>query len=103
MFAVIETGGKQYIVAKDQKLKIEKLPVEEGKKIVFDKILLVADGDSTLVGKPYVEKAKVEGTVLKQGRARKINILRYHNKTRQRKRKGHRQPFTEVQILSITK
>lgn len=101
MFAVIETGGKQYKVSVGQKIKIEKLGAEAGGNFVFDKVLLVADGEEVKIGTPYVSGAKVEVKVLKQGRDKKKIVFRYHSKTRYRKKKGHRQPFTEVEITKI--
>lgn len=100
-FAVIETGGKQYGVSAGKKLKVEKLEAKEGDSLVFDKVLLMADGENVGVGMPYVDGAKVEAKVLKQGRADKIIVFRYHSKTRYRKKKGHRQMFTEVEITGI--
>lgn len=98
LIAVIETGGKQYLVAPGQTLKIEKLPVTEGSEYVFDKVLLTSEGGKTVIGTPYIAGATVTATVEVQGRARKIRILRYHSKTRTRRRKGHRQPFTQVKM-----
>lgn len=98
-FAIIQTGGKQYKVSAGQKIKIEKLSAQAGGGVVFDKILLMADGEDVKIGTPYVEGAKVEGKVLKQGREKKKIVFRYHSKTRYRKKKGHRQDFTEVEIL----
>ena len=100
MLAIIETGGKQYLVSPDQKLNIPKLEVDEGGKVVFDKVLLMADEakGTVQVGAPYVEGAKVEAVVEKQGRARKIIVLKYKPKTRYRIRRGHRQHFTKVKI-----
>jgi large subunit ribosomal protein L21 len=100
-FAVIETGGKQYRVATGEKVKIEKLDVDEGKTVEFEKVLLAVNGDDVQVGKPYVEGVKVSGKVVRQGRADKIIVFRYHPKTRYRKKKGHRQPFTEVEITGV--
>ncbi|KKU04557.1 MAG: 50S ribosomal protein L21 [Parcubacteria group bacterium GW2011_GWA2_45_30] len=100
--AVIKTGGKQYIVSPGKKLKIEKLDVPEGGKVVFDQVLLVGDGDNVEIGKPLVLNVKVEGKVLTQGRARKVIVFKYHRKTRYRKKKGHRQHFTEIEITKIT-
>ena len=100
-FAVIETGGKQYRVTAGQKLKVEKLEAEAGKDFVFDKVLLTTDGENVKVGAPYIAGAKVEAKVLKQDRADKIIVFRYHSKTRYRKKKGHRQDYTEVQITKI--
>lgn len=103
MFAVIETGGKQYLVSSGAKIKIEKLPEETGGTVVFDKVLLIADNDAISIGKPYITGTTVEAVVTRQGRAKKIHMLRYHSKTRRRRRKGHRQHFTEVEIKSIKK
>ncbi|MEK9170329.1 MAG: 50S ribosomal protein L21 [Patescibacteria group bacterium] len=101
MFAVIETGGKQYRVQAGQRLKVEKLIVEPAENFVFDKVLLVADGEDVKIGAPYVEGAKVEAKVLKQGKERTKIVFKYHSKTRRRKKKGHRQRFTELEIISI--
>lgn len=98
MFAIIQTGGKQYKVSAGEKIKIEKLSAQAGESVAFDKILLTADGENVKIGTPYVEGAKVEGKVLKQGREKKKIVFRYHSKTRYRKKKGHRQNFTEVEI-----
>ena len=101
MFAIIETGGKQYKVAVGQKLKIEKLDAKDGDSVIFDKVLLNADGDSVNVGAPYVGGAKVEGHVLRQARDKKKIVFRYHSKTRYHKKKGHRQNFTEIEITKL--
>ncbi len=103
MFAVIETGGKQYLVGDNQKLRIEKLPSKEGESVMFDKVLLIVDGESVKVGKPYLSGVSVEAEIALQGRAKKIKMMRYHSKTRRRRRKGHRQPFTEVAIKTVKK
>lgn len=97
-FAIIQTGGKQYKVSAGQKLKIEKLDAKEGDDFIFDKVLLTADGESVKIGTPYLEGVKVEAKILKQGRDKKKIVFKYHSKTRYRKKKGHRQPFTEVEI-----
>lgn len=101
MFAVIETGGKQYKVAPGQKLKIEKLEPKVGDSLSFDKVLLVADGENVKIGAPYVDGVKVEGKVIRQGHARTVIVFKYSSKTRFRKKKGHRQKFTEVEIVGI--
>lgn len=101
MFAVIETGGKQYRVAVGEKLKVEKLDVEAGASLILDKVLLVADGENVQVGKPYVSGAKVEAKVVRQARDDKKIVFKYHSKTRYRKKKGHRQYFTELEIVSV--
>ncbi len=100
-FAVIETGGKQYRVSPGQKIKIEKLNAAEGGNFVFDKVLLMVDGEKVEIGTPYISGAKVEAKVLKQGRDKKKIVFRYHSKTRYRKKKGHKQPHTEVEITNI--
>ena len=98
MKAIIETGGKQYSVSEGDIIYVEKLDVEEGKKVVFDKVLM-ANG---VVGNPQVKGASVEGKVLKNGKGKKINIFTYKpNKTSTRKRQGHRQPYTKVEITKI--
>jgi len=101
MFAVIKTGGKQYIVSPGEKLKIEKLTGEVGESISFDMVLATFDEKNVEIGTPLVSGASVEAKVLQQGRAKKITNLRYHSKTRYRKKKGHRQHFTEVEITSV--
>ena len=102
MFAVIETGGKQYRVSPGTKVKIETVPSKDG-SLVFDKVLFVGEsnGEGVRVGSPYVSGAKVEARVIREGRAKKKIVFKYHSKTRYRKKKGHRQHFTEVEILGI--
>jgi len=102
MFAVIKTGGKQYLVSPGDKIKIEKLDVEEKKEIVFDEVLLVVkDKKNVKIGDPLVKGAKVKAKVIKQDKAKKIIIFKYKAKKRYQKKKGHRQPYTEVEILKI--
>lgn len=101
MLAVIKTGGKQYIVSPGQKVKIEKISAQEGDNFAFDEVLLAADEEKVEIGTPLLKNAKVEAKVLKQGRADKLFVFHYHNKTRHRKKAGHRQPFTEVEIEKI--
>ncbi len=100
--AVVKTGGKQYIVAPGQKLKVEKLNAKEGGKFVFVEVLLVYDDKKIEIGAPLVKGAQGEAKVLKQGRGGKIIVFKYHAKTRYRKKKGHRQFFTEIEITKIT-
>lgn len=100
--AVIKAGGKQYLVSPGQKLKVEKLPGKEGEKVMFDDVLLAADDQKTEVGTPVVQGAKVEGKIIKQGRNKKVIVFKYHSKTRYRKKKGHRQHYTEVEITKIS-
>lgn len=101
-FAVIKTGGKQYKVAEGQILKIEKLPAPEAQELVFDEVLMVSNGDAAKIGQPKVAGAQVTAKVLKNGRARKIIILKYRPKKRYKKKQGHRQHFTEIQITKIS-
>lgn len=100
-FAVIQTGGKQYRVSVGNKVKIEKLETEVNGAVSFDKVLLTVDGDSMKLGAPYVSGAKVEGKVVRQARNKKVIVFKYKSKTRQRKKRGHRQNFTEVEITKI--
>jgi len=100
-FAVIETGGKQYRVSAGQKIKVEKLKAEEGASFSFDKVLLTADGEKVALGTPFIEGEKVSAKVVKQARERKKIVFRYHSKTRYRKKKGHRQSYTEVEIIKV--
>ncbi|MEK7579781.1 MAG: 50S ribosomal protein L21 [Patescibacteria group bacterium] len=100
--AIIKTGGKQYIVSEGQKLKVEKLNQNEGEEFNFDQILLFGNDKEIQVGQPLVEGIKIKAKVLKQGRGEKKIVFKYKNKTRYKVKKGHRQPFTEVEILSIS-
>ena len=101
MYAVIETGGKQYRVTKGQSLKIEKLDKSEGDQVDFDKVLMVGSGDDVKVGSPYLTSGKVQAKVLAQGRHKKVNILKFRRRKHHMKRQGHRQDFTEVEITEI--
>jgi len=101
MFAVIKTGGKQYVVEPNQKIRIEKILGEKGSLVTFSEVLLTSDGSVVQVGDPFIKGAVVEGEVLEQTRDKKKLIFRYHSKTRYRKRKGHRQHVTDVKITSI--
>ncbi len=100
MFAVIKTGGKQYIVEPGQKLKVEKLKKTEG-DIVFNDVLLVEKSKKVSIGEPWVKGAKVLAKVISQGKAKKVIIMKYKAKKRQRTKTGHRQPYTEVEITKI--
>ena len=115
--AIIETGGKQYTVAKGDIIRIEKLAAvkgkgegkdgakaeeyKEGDKIVFDRVLLVDDGKDTTIGTPYIEKARVTATIARIGRAQKINVIKYKQKSRYFKKYGHRQPYFSVKIEEL--
>ena len=100
MLSVIATGGKQYVVKTGQVLKVEKLVVEEGAIFVFDKVLLTAndDGSDVEMGTPFLQDTTIKAKVLKQGRAERILVEKFKNKTRQNKALGHRQRYTEVEI-----
>lgn len=102
-FAVIKTGGKQYKVSKDTIVSIEKMKGEfkKGDKISFDKVLLVDDGKNTTIGTPFIDGAKVEAEIMAIGRAKKVLVVKYKQKSRYLKRNGHRQPFFKVKITSI--
>jgi len=97
MKAVIETGGKQYYVTEGTVLYVEKLDVEAGKEVTLDKVLMVNDK----VGNPYVDGAKVIGEVVKHGKNKKIIVYKYNAKKKYRKKQGHRQPYTKIEIKSI--
>jgi large subunit ribosomal protein L21 len=102
MIAVIQTGGKQYLVREGQTLKIEKLEQPDGAALTFDALLIANDdGSGVQVGKPFVKGAKVEGKVMKQGRAKKIEIVKYKPKSRYRRHQGHRQHYTEIKVEKI--
>ena len=100
MYAIIETGGKQYKVSEGDKVRVEKLDAEVDSTVVIDKVLLVG-GDSVKVGTPIVEGAKVEAKVLAQGKAKKVIVYKYKPKTGYHKKNGHRQLYTELEITSI--
>lgn len=101
MYAVIETGGKQYRVQEGDVVSVEKLPVAAGEKVTLEKVLVYSDGKTVKVGSPYVDNAKVETTVLENGKGEKVIIFKYKSKKDYRKKQGHRQPYTMLQIDSI--
>ena len=100
-FAVIRTGGKQYLVHEGDVLRIEKLDAGEGTPVSFGEVLLVADGDQVTVGTPMVAHASVAATLQKQGRDKKVTVVKYKPKVRYKKKQGHRQLFSEVKIEEI--
>ena len=102
MYAVIETGGKQYKVAEGDVIKVEKLDVD-GEAVEFDKVLLISDGaEKVVMGTPFIEGGKVSAKVKSQGRHRKVEIIKFRRRKHSMKRQGHRQPFTELEITGIS-
>lgn len=101
MLAVIKTGGKQYKVSPGEKIKIEKIPGDNGKEVVFDEVLLLDKNRKVEVGKPLIKGAKVLGKIVLQGKGKKVIVFKYKPKTRYKVKKGHRQLFTEVEITKI--
>lgn len=102
MYAIIETGGKQYRVQEGDTLFIEKLSVEAGSSVEFDKVLAVSKDDSLTVGSPIVAGASVKATVIEEGKGKKIIVYKYKSKKDYRKKQGHRQPYTKVKIEAIS-
>ncbi len=101
MIAIIQTGGKQYLVSKGDKIQVEKLAGEKDTVLIFDKVLATFDGSKYQLGKPFLDGAKVEGKVLSQGRGDKIRVFKYKAKSKYRRTQGHRQSYTEVEITKI--
>ena len=101
MYAVIRTGGKQYRVAEGDRIRVEKLPGDVGAELTFDEVLMVG-GDKVAVGTPLVSGASVKATILAQDRAKKIIVFKYKRRKGYRKKYGHRQPYTELQITGVT-
>ncbi|MGL5206795.1 MAG: 50S ribosomal protein L21 [Acidaminococcaceae bacterium] len=101
MYAIIQTGGKQYRVSEGDVLSIEKLTVAEGEEVVFDQVLTVVSDGDVKIGKPVVEGAKVTAKVVEHGKGEKILVFKYKAKSNYRKRQGHRQPYTKVEISKI--
>lgn len=104
MFAVIETGGKQYLIKTGDTLKIEKVDAQPGKDVVFDKVLLLAkeDGSDVKIGTPYLDGVSIAATVEEQGRGKKVRVVKFKNKVRYKRTRGHRQHFTKVKVKKIT-
>ena len=102
MYAVIETGGKQYRVAEGQYLKVEKLNIDEGGSLDIDKVLMVANGEDIKIGAPYVAGGKVSVKVKSHGRGAKIRIIKFRRRKHSRKTQGHRQHYTEIEITGIS-
>lgn len=101
MLAVIRTGGKQYLVSPGQKIKIEKVSKKESSEINFNEVLLLEKNKKVEIGTPLVREAKVVGKIIRHDKGKKIVVFKYKAKTRYKKKAGHRQPFTEVEIIKI--
>ncbi|MFH1102507.1 MAG: 50S ribosomal protein L21 [Pseudomonadota bacterium] len=101
MYAVVATGGKQFKVQEGQTLRVEKRPGNVGSPISFDKVLMYSDGQTVSVGRPYLDQIKVEGHIIQQGQAKKIVVFKYKRRNRYRRKQGHRQQFTAIQIDHI--
>jgi len=101
MYAIIETGGKQYRAEEGKVIRVEKLPAEKGETVKFDRVLLLNKGEKAQVGKPFLDKTQVEGKVVRVGRDKKIIVFKYKAKKNYRRKQGHRQPYTDVLISSI--
>jgi len=102
MYAIIETGGKQYDVRVGDTIKIEKLEADPGTNVTFDKVLLVSDEGASKIGAPYVDGVTVTASVLAQGKAKKVIVYKYKSKKGYHKKKGHRQPYTSLKIEAIS-
>lgn len=102
MYAVIQTGGKQYRVSEGTTLQVEKIAADEGTSIEIDKVLMLADGDDIKVGSPYVEGGRVIATVKAHGKGRKVRIIKFKRRKHHLKRQGHRQAYTEIEVTGIS-
>lgn len=102
-YAIVESGGKQFRVRSGQVINTELLHIEKGKDVEISPVLMIADGDEVIIGTPEVQGAKVIATCLEEGKARKIIVFRYKNKVRERRKTGHRQPYTRLLIKEIVK
>ncbi len=102
MYAVVQTGGKQYRVSEGDTIKVEKLIADEGASVELDKVLMVTDGDDVKIGAPYVDGGRVTATVKSQGRAKKVKIIKFRRRKHHMKHQGHRQWYTELQVTGIS-
>ncbi len=102
MYAIILTGGKQYKVSEGDVIYVEKLNAEAGEEVTLDKVVLVSDNDNVKVGTPFVDGASVKANIVKNGKSKKIYVFKYKSKKNEKKKIGHRQPYTKLQINSIT-
>jgi len=102
MYAVVNTGGKQYRVREKEIFRVEKLPGDVGAPVTFDRVLMLSDGETVTVGRPLVDDAAVEGRIVEQDRAKKILVFKYKRRKRYRRKQGHRQPYTAIRVDRIT-
>ncbi len=103
MYAIVETGGKQYRAEEGKTIRVEKLPAEKGETVKFDRVLMFIDGEEMQIGKPYLEDFTVEGKVIGTGRGKKITVFKFKRKKNYRRKQGHRQPYSDVLINSLGK
>ncbi len=101
MYAVVKTGGKQYKVAQDQYLKVERLEGNEGDTIELDQVLMIADGDKLKIGSPILDGGKITATILSHGRHKKVEIMKFRRRKHHQKCTGHRQYYTEIKVTAI--
>ncbi len=102
MYAVIETGGKQYRVSQGQRIKVEKLDAAAGDTVNLDKVLMLANGEDVKIGAPYIKGGQVTATVSSHGRGDKVRIVKFRRRKHYRKSQGHRQDYTEIEITAIS-
>ena len=102
MYAVIESGGKQHRVETGEVLQLEKMDIAEGETVDFDKVMMIGEGDKVKIGTPYVKGGKVTAKVLGHGRGDKITIIKMRRRKNYRRKQGHRQPYTQIKITSVT-
>ena len=101
MYAIVNTGGKQYKVSQGDVLRVEKMPGEIGSPVSFDKVLMFSDGENVNIGQPVLDNVAVKGHIMEQGKAKKIIVFKYKRRKRYRRKRGHRQPYTAIKIDSI--
>lgn len=101
MYAIVNTGGKQYKVSQGDTLRVEKIPGEIGSPVSFDKVLMFSDGEDVNIGQPVLDNVAVKGHIVEQGKAKKIIVFKYKRRKRYRRKQGHRQPYTAIKIDSI--